>query len=167
MNKQMILVNDLSPYDIAYLAGLFDGEGCVRVALMNRGATQKRRQRKVIYLGIEVANTYEPIMYWLQTNFGGHVYKVKRNKRTDNTCWSWHLHGDSLKLLLSLIIPYSRIKKEELLVLLEAVNMKRGLIGKPHPESYYEKVRELSAKAIKIRKAKLQPQCHPKPKGND
>jgi len=155
---QQILVNDISPYDIAYLAGLFDGEGCVRLAVINRGKEQKRGQNRSVYLGVEIGNTYEPILHWLKDNFGGHVYKVKRSNLKYSQMWSWHLHGDSLKLLISLILPYSRIKKEELSLLLIAVNMKRGPSNKMHPESYYDKIEELAENVLQAREANHQKQ---------
>ena len=97
--------------DLAYVAGLFDGEGCVCLATSGKTATGKQR----IQLVVNLANTNEWITQWLKFNFGGQVYKDKISKRIvfRSDAWRWQLRSRQATLFLELILPYLKLKKPQ------------------------------------------------------
>ena len=91
-------MNKYSKENIIYLAGIIDGEGCVK--------PRKNFQR------CEVSNTSKELIDWLFDNFGGHKIPVKRegNRKLQ---YRWILRKEEMKNIFPLIIPYMIIKKSE------------------------------------------------------
>jgi intein/homing endonuclease len=88
--------------EIAYLAGLFDGEGSCSIQLMkkNYGINYNARMTMSLKYGHDVLNKLVKI-------FGGKIYYYKDNMAR------WHL-GQKLMMIraLDLMIPYLNIKKD-------------------------------------------------------
>lgn len=98
----------------AYIAGFFDGEGHVNVSNVD-GAKGFRLACKVA-----ISQKRPAVLQWLHTVFGGSLYK--ETKKTSNITgyvpkggnWVWSLHGKfGPRIFLKLIVPYIRVKKEE------------------------------------------------------
>lgn len=85
--------------ELAYLAGIIDGEGCIGVA--------KRR-----YVRLRVSNTNFDLIQWLYQKFGGSIWnvKVKGNRRAQK-CWT--LKAKKATDLLECVLPYLIIKEEQ------------------------------------------------------
>lgn len=97
----------LTVADLAYIAGLFDGEGSVeiRCCVMPYGPKYNLR--------LTVGNTNQEIISWLHSLFGGFVQsKPPRQRR--RACHWWSLTGDKAAEFLKLIEPYSRIKAQHI-----------------------------------------------------
>ena len=100
--------------DIAYIAALFDGEGCVSY----KQYMQKRKGRKKAYpfwqIRLEIAMTEKSILVWLCEVLGVGTVTEKRYK-TKYTLgwkkqWRWRCsHRDAFKVCC-LIFPYAHIK---------------------------------------------------------
>jgi hypothetical protein len=118
MNKQA---------DIAYAAGLFDGEGCVRIRRLRR---EDRRGGIEHMLLTEICNTHLKPIEWLIGHFGGRVYRSSyADKRGYKPLWRWTITGARAKPFLELIKPYTKIKEPQIAVALE---FQEGLShGKP------------------------------------
>jgi len=102
----------LTKTDLAYLAGLFDGEGCI----------MRRRYGRRVYYHIQITNTYEPVMDWLQS-YGGRVQARRpdlneRWKPKFDWCISRKL--DVYAFLLC-VLPYLKIKRQQALEALEGI----------------------------------------------
>jgi len=84
--------------DIAYAAGLFDGEGHVQVKLT--------RGRPSLVATIVGAN--REMHDWLVRTFGGksYVHGKPGKHRATKTSWAWVLHGAKAAEFLLLIQPY-------------------------------------------------------------
>ena len=67
--------------DIKYLAGFFDGEGCVEI---NPNKIQDR---------ISVVNTNKIILECIQETFGGTIYSKKIFGLSKKPQWVWRLYG--------------------------------------------------------------------------
>lgn len=91
---------------LEYLAGLVDGEGCIRLHPSNKGKYRK------YYPRLQVTNTYKPILDMLVDQFGGAVHSgkfpVKENWKIKH---DWRLTGDKARELLSQLLPYLIIKQ--------------------------------------------------------
>ena len=100
--------------DFAYIAGLFDGEGCVSY----KQYMQKRKGRKKAYpfwqIRLEIAMTEKSILVWLCEVLGVGTVTHKRYK-TKYTLgwkkqWRWRCsHRDAFKVCC-LIFPYAHVK---------------------------------------------------------
>lgn len=92
----------LQDIDLAYLAGLIDGEGCLsisRVGNYGYGAS------------IIIKMTNEEVIKWVHINFGGCLSKESR-KAPQETIYSWQLNTRAEILnLLRALQPYLKVKK--------------------------------------------------------
>lgn len=103
-------VNQLSDVDASYIAAFIDGEGYIG-AYVNRGS---------IAVKIGVANTYKPIVEWLETVTGaGSVVESRRSNPKHKTAYSWQIYAESAESLLQQISPYLRIKGDRAELALE------------------------------------------------
>lgn len=95
-----------------YLAGLFDGEGCILIA--NNGRTLR--------LTISINISYEHITPWIMRNFGGSVCDMPpKNQRA--RCWRWCAASRGAGQILATILPYLQVKAEEALIAIEFQNI--------------------------------------------
>jgi len=107
-------MNDL---DVAYAAGLFDGEGHIAIVhrKANPAATKKNRYERY-YLALTLSQNREPVIRWLQQTFGGSV-KFASGKRSYDAGryirWDWVLSTASAAAFLRQILPHLRVKAEE------------------------------------------------------
>ena len=115
--KRWELPRNISAKNLAYIAGLFDGEGCV--SYTQRPTKRNDRNGKIYqqwYIRAEVAMTDESIIDWIQKTLGFGWSGIKRynNKPRYKPQWRWCCgYRDCLKLA-QLLLPYSRVKKTEL-----------------------------------------------------
>lgn len=93
----------MTEIDRAYLAGLFDGEGCIHIW---KSATMKHKYQLVVTL----ANDHRKVIYDAHDQFGGMV-QTSVSVNHNNYC----LRLGSLKAsgFLAYVLPYLRIKKEQ------------------------------------------------------
>lgn len=102
--------------EIAYLAGIIDGEGSIYI---------QRRITKAGYISyfprFQVVNTNQKVMEWIENTFGGNLYKKPRTKHNTKwrLCFEWFTTVEIMDQLLPLIIPYLIIKKEHALVMMQ------------------------------------------------
>lgn len=97
---------------IAYLAGLIDGEGYLKV-------------EKWGTIRLTIGMTDEKTICWIQENFGGNVKEQKTPKGKPFYVWRMN-QGKDLFYLLLLVIPFLITKKE---ILTDAL---KNLIDKLH-----------------------------------
>ena len=97
--------------DIAYIAGLFDGEGTV--GFYRRMETKKDRgkpRKSFAYrISVEIAMTDRSVLLWLQQCIKlGTVNKKPR--KGHKMQWRWRCSFRNAYVLLLLISPYSHVK---------------------------------------------------------
>jgi len=92
--------------EVAYIAGFFDGEGCVEIQ------TGVGRGRLGCALRIDINNVFPESLRLCQRIFGG---KIRLAKRTGNRSdiHRWQLNGKKAEAFLGVILPYLILKKEE------------------------------------------------------
>lgn len=100
----------ISETDRAYLAGILDGEGCIRLA--NRG--------KYVTPSVQVANTKYELMLWLQERYGGSIYQLKDSRDSNRKqSWSWNIAGQKALTVIRDARPYLVLKTEQADIVLE------------------------------------------------
>jgi hypothetical protein len=103
MNNQS---SELSSLDQAYIAGLFDAEGYVRL----REVQQKHQVSYLPQFNVHI--TYPIVLEWLQNMFGGTIRTNKKepDRKQD---YVWELHIREMPGFFSAVSPYLRLKKPE------------------------------------------------------
>ena len=100
--------------DLIYLAGLFDGEGCIHIAKKRCNKNdKKRRYGLLITMGI---SRKREALDLLKGSFGGSIQKhvIRRSKKLMKIKrWIWYLTGAKALIFLRATIPYLRMKKPE------------------------------------------------------
>jgi len=126
-----------------YLAGLFDGEGCICVTKVKPNI--KNREKNFRYhLVVELSNTYLPILQELKNKYGGNLrFKRKVNK----PCYAWYISKDKTNIFLNDIIDFLIIKKSQAILALEFLEFKKNnkynINRLGISEEYYNKFKEL------------------------
>lgn len=103
--------------EIRYAAGLFDGEGYVRV---NEWAKPNSiHVRFNLFVGIGM--TYRPIIEQLHADFGGHFYVNRHDIRTPGRRpqYVWNVTSSTAADFLRLIQPHAIVKRAEIDLALE------------------------------------------------
>lgn len=115
----------ISKLTIQYVAGLFDGEGCVNIY-----QTKKYVDNRIGYeLTIAIFNSHKEVIELLQENFGGCVQKRERGLgRNENwkIGYSWKLSCNQAKNLLEKLLPFLIIKKEQAKIAVEFQTLKES-----------------------------------------
>lgn len=104
-------MNSIAELNLAYLAGLIDGEGCLAVI---RQRNSHCRAGYAYRCGLRIANSNEPIMDWLVKVVGAgavksHLPKMRNSKRQ----WTWEVWGDDSANLTRQLLPHFRIKRPQ------------------------------------------------------
>jgi hypothetical protein len=105
----------------SYLAGLFDGEGCISIC--------ERKDAKgdnAFIFCIQITNTNTDLMKWLVSHFGGVYYSQDGKSRKANwkPSYRWRVKGrkNEEEFLLG-VLPYLVVKREQALLALEFVRL--------------------------------------------
>lgn len=95
--------------EIAYIAGLIDGEGSIGIYAFNKS---KVRPHKTFGLVMTITNTYLPVLLWIRENLGG-TLKSAGGLKSRRPCWHLQWYGKKASAVLELTVPYMRIKKRQ------------------------------------------------------
>lgn len=104
----------MTEVDLAYLAGLFDGEGCLGVTL--QGRKRRRDGQRTITVGVifTIANTHRGVLEWCRTTIGhGCVVQVKNTPANPRNLPAFRYNLDQahvLRGLLPILRPYLKVK---------------------------------------------------------
>ena len=102
---------------LIYFAGIFDGEGCVRLFKEKKGG---RLQPE-----LKVTNTSKELADWLINNFGGRLRVFRLKEERHKPCYDWHIYRTKdIIRLLELILPYLIVKREKASLVLEVSKSK-------------------------------------------
>lgn len=97
--------------DLAYVAGIIDGEGCI--SFSGRKAIGEGKNYSIYRVNVTVGNTSYWLLEYLQSNFGGSIsshYKIPTGKN-HKPAGQWALRNRSACKFLELILPYLHMKK--------------------------------------------------------
>lgn len=102
--------------DLAYVAGIIDGEGCIGLYLSKKSS--------YYFIQVAVHMTNEWMITWLSNNFSGskNVYTHYRKRANCKPEWAWNITGKKALEFLELIYPYLKLKKAEAEI---AINFQR------------------------------------------
>lgn len=92
--------------NIAYAAGIIDGEGNISVL---RRIRPKLSRLYHYLLQVQVSQSESPILDWLAKTFGGKVNKYHQyagSLKPTSSIYHWRLCGDKAKSFIVLVEPY-------------------------------------------------------------
>lgn len=101
----------LTDADVAYAAGLFDGEGCVHIGQVSVPTGRRHREQ------VQIANTDPRPLLWLKDRFGGWI-RSAQSASNWKPAFFWVASGKDGERFLRLIQPYTIIKADQIAVAL-------------------------------------------------
>ncbi len=104
--------------DVAYIAGLFDGEGCVSYKQYMRKRPHNKKAYPTWQIRLEIAMTDKSILIWVNEMLGVGTVGEKRYKTRYTKGWKkqwrWRCsHRDAFKVCC-LLFPYAHVKLGEI-----------------------------------------------------
>jgi len=103
---------------LSYLAGIIDGEGCIRI---NKYKYKYKRGNKikVAYAGtLQVEMCAKEVLKVFSDTFGGNITSRKK-KDTKPILYCWRVGNQKCKNVLKLLYPYLRAKKKQAKLVIE------------------------------------------------
>ena len=94
--------------DLAYMAGIVDGEGCIAIDRF----TNKNLPSYCYRLKLRVTNTNHWLIEQLRFSFGGNIKTIKP-KGKEKESWEWYLAGERASFCLKLLLQYLCIKRPQ------------------------------------------------------
>ena len=135
---------------IAFIAGLFEGEGSISIRNLSEKSWNKRTDYSLL---VRISNTDRALLDWVVANYGGKIYKSSCVNR--KTVWAWLVSTKKAEAFLRDVMPYLICKKERAELALRFRRTKdnghRRWYRIPEEisklrESLYMKLKELNAK---------------------
>lgn len=128
--------------DVAYFAGLFDGDGSVGV--------YNRSDKSGYISSVIITNTKREPLDELTSIFGGYVSVRKQDYKKYKFLYNWHVYGkDQIRFLMA-ILPFLRIKRQQVELFLEYKVMYAR--GKKYSNPTHEKICEIMVEMKKLKK---------------
>lgn len=118
MAKEKYVRKSYKDTDLAYFAGIVDGEGCLTIGTYAN--TKKGTPIWNTYL--QVSNTDEALIDWIVAVFGCNKVLYTPNQTPKNSrklVYRWQCTGERLLHLCELILPYIVAKKRQVEIMIE------------------------------------------------
>lgn len=119
--------------DLAYAAGIIDGEGCICI-----GCSLTRRKTPVYSFVVEVQMSDREAIDWLHKTFGGSLYEYLKFGR--RKVYRWQVGTNNAKRFLMTVIPYLKVKQKQAELAIEFQNARSCTwhCGNPKPQELIE-----------------------------
>lgn len=110
--------------DLAYCAGLFDGEGCI--SIVHRGERGGRGRGYVLL--VQLVNTNPWACQYFKFAFGGYVTFRKGARKNWRDYWAWVAASNQALIFLEVVLPYLKLKRPEaeIAITFQKARAKRG-----------------------------------------
>ena len=95
--------------ELAYIAGIVDGEGYIGISADHR---KRNPGRPCWRLRVAVTNTNEWLVQYLKFSIGGGVITLK-NSKNPKPCYQWEIKHGKAADFLKLILPYLQLKRPQ------------------------------------------------------
>lgn len=103
--------------EAAYLAGIFDGEGCLYIKESYRPSLKAVSRRSVLRACVVICNTHLPLLEAIQACYGGAItskrleyYKGRKARQS----WELYWNGQNeIAFLMEAVRPYLIIKRDQ------------------------------------------------------
>lgn len=114
--------------DLAYTAGIIDGEGSISIRNTKNG------KYRCYVLRVDVGSTDEWLPMWLKFAYGGSVFNEIREKPA-SPLWRWTITTRQAKSFLGLILPYLQLKRPQAEIAIRFQARKHRDVCRPKPKA--------------------------------
>lgn len=124
---------------LAYLAGIVDGEGCFYFGKVKQGRYGNGTQW---HCHLSVTNTDKRLINWLNDLFGGNSerrYRWTSKKTFCRPIYKWQASGKMLDYICPVILPYLIVKRDQCLTFLKIRKTYANIGNKRLPDDIVEK----------------------------
>ena len=130
-----MVLPDLTPEKLAYIAGIIDGEGSLSISKFRRVKAGKESYVVALQISNKSLDLLQTIHNWIGL---GSIYKTKEKY------YGYVLSPGSIRLVLPKILPYLILKKSQAIVCLQACDLLKNKIGnKIQDLKYIEDTKQL------------------------
>lgn len=106
--------------DLAYMAGIIDGEGSICVYSFFASPHQRNGKRYLRHSTmLSVSNTSTALMDWIVERFGSKMRTVKRTRQDWKQAYHWQVGYARAAEILQAVLPYLVIKRRQAELLIE------------------------------------------------
>ena len=121
----------MNEIDLAYAAGIIDGEGYIGIIQLNRNKFNEM-PRYQMRLTVSMATLAVPA--WLHNTFGGSFY-IFNSPCRKKPLQAWRVDSDKALAVLEIIYPYLKEKQQEAQIAIEFQKMRtvKRCNGNPKP----------------------------------
>lgn len=137
--------------DIAYIAGLFDGEGSIGIYLNQSRKTKEGVKTSHYRLQCVVVLCDEFLIHLLQMHFGGEFYICKRKTTKERVAYRWAVTNQKALQFLLVVTPYLKIKKPqaEIAIQFQKAKRRRGYTRLTEEELAVSEAQSILLKSLK------------------
>ena len=122
-----------------YVAGLFDGEGCVVCAIKRKTTFQGQGKKtgvkthsyyRQISIELTLTESSKHVIDHLQNNYGGNVYRAESRNPNWKPTYTWKLRDNTkARAFCQNIYKHCMIKNEQLRLAIWAIDMLKGKLA--------------------------------------
>ena len=115
---------ELKQVDLAYAAGIIDGEGCIKIFRVPAAQLKRNFDRYSLQVQVDMVNP--AAIQWLQDKFGGKVYDHIRDHikhPTWNNSKGWYIYSQQAGVFLNKILPYLLVRVEQAKIALDFLKL--------------------------------------------
>ncbi|MGZ6281753.1 MAG: LAGLIDADG family homing endonuclease [Ktedonobacterales bacterium] len=106
-------MNTLQDTELAYIAGIVDGEGSVYIYLKT-GGNQRGERKKYHRSALKIANTDKSLIDWLRERIGGTVSRNQPKSDKYKVVYHLAIEGPSLLTLIDALSPFLLLKQKQM-----------------------------------------------------
>ena len=104
----------MNKVELAYTAGLFDGEGSVSI----------HQTLYSVALHIQIANANFEALSWIKDSFGGSI-SIYKDRRNGHSSYRWRTASKKASFFLEQVLPFLRIKVPQANLALKFQSLKK------------------------------------------
>lgn len=145
MKKQIYITSNHTPLQLAYFAGIIDGDGSIYIASYYK---RKKTGHKSYHANIEITNSNKDLINWVIKTFGGKSYisKLRNNLRnTEIIVHKWICNGPAVNYICESINPYLIVRLKQAEIMLKMRQTYRGS-GKGESKALPDEIYDLRDK---------------------
>jgi hypothetical protein len=109
------MMHEPAPTDVAYLAGVLDGEGSICIFRSTHRDGSPRH-----WINVTIGNTHHGVLEWIRSIFGGRIASnAEQYKPQNHETWRWRVNAKEAAITLRLVSAYLKIKTEQASIAIE------------------------------------------------
>ena len=129
MNRYTYIRKEYTIAQIAYMAGIIDGEGSIYIGNFS---CNPKTGSKYYQTNMEITNTDQNLINWISNTFGGRIYKYTAKQTPKNsrrTVYRWIATGERVTHLAEILLPYLITKKPQAEIMIKMRATYKSIMG--------------------------------------